>query len=315
MAVVLREILQDESGEKFEGFELEDVEKAEDTYVYHLLALDDALEQGSDLEVLDIESESDHESETESSDDDDIVLADYNRWTDNIRDINIPAFIGPQPGPTQILQADKNELDFLNLLFPEELYSLILEETNSYAQLCIRANNPGWYDTTPEEMRAFLGCLIVMGIVCAPAQDLYWSKDKLFHLSCIEERFSKTRFENIQRYFHVANTMQDPPRNQPGHDKLVHERTIMERIRENFKGQYNAHREVFIDEAMIGFSGRLGFKQYVPLKPTKRGIKVWVRADPYNGFMNDFQVYTGKERNLPEANLGGRVVLNLMEPV
>lgn len=113
MAVVLREILQDESGEKFEGFELEDVEKAGDTYVYHLLALDDALEQGSDLEVLDIESESDHESETESSDDDDIVLADYNRWTDNIRDINIPAFIGPQPGPTQILQADKNELDFL----------------------------------------------------------------------------------------------------------------------------------------------------------------------------------------------------------
>ena len=66
---------------------------------------------------------------------------------------------------------------------------------------------------------------------------------------------------------------------------------------------------------MIGFSGRLGFKQYVPLKPTKRGIKVWVRADPYNGFMNDFQVYTGKERNLPEANLGGRVVLDLMEPV
>ena len=66
---------------------------------------------------------------------------------------------------------------------------------------------------------------------------------------------------------------------------------------------------------MIGFSGRLGFKQYVPLKPTKRGIKVWVRADPYNGFMNDFQVYTGKERNLPEANLGGRVVLDLMESV
>lgn len=171
MADVLREILQDESGEEYEGFELEDVEKAEDTYVYHLLALDDALEQGSDLKVSDIESESDHESETESSDDDDdIVLADYNCWTDNIGDINIPAFIGPQPGPTQILKANKNKLDFLNLLFPEELYSLILEETNSYAQVCIRTKaNPGW---TPEEMRAFLGCLIVMGIVCAPAQDL-----------------------------------------------------------------------------------------------------------------------------------------------
>lgn len=66
-----------------------------------------------------------------------------------------------------------------------------------------------------------------------------------------------------------------------------------------------------INEAMIGFSGRLGFKQYVPLKPTKRGIKVWVCADPYNGFMNDFQVYTGEERNLTEANLGGSVVLDI----
>ena len=195
------------------------MEKAEDTYVYHLLALDDALEQGSDLKVSDIESESDHESETESSDDDRLQSLDRQytgykhsciHWT--------TAWTH-----TLILQANKNELDFLNLLFPEELYSLVLEVTNLYAQLCIRTKaNSGWYDTTPEEMRAFLGCLIVMGIVCAPAQDLYWSKDKLFHLSCIEERFSRTRFENIQRYFHVANTTQNPPRNQPGHDKLVH---------------------------------------------------------------------------------------------
>lgn len=111
-------------------------------------------------------------------------------------------------------------------------------------------------------------------------------------------RFTRTRFKNIQRYFHAANTTQNPPRNQPGHEKLVHVRTIMETIQENFKHQYNAHKEVSIDEAMIGFSGRLGFKQYVPLKPTKHGIKVWVRADPHNGFMNDFQVYTGKEGNV-----------------
>jgi hypothetical protein len=66
---------------------------------------------------------------------------------------------------------------------------------------------------------------------------------------------------------------------------------------------------------MIGFSGRLGFKQYVPLKPTKRGIKVWVRADPHNGYVSDFQVYTGRTDNTPEINLGGRVVLDLMQPL
>jgi hypothetical protein len=54
---------------------------------------------------------------------------------------------------------------------------------------------------------------------------------------------------------------------------------MLEQIRTTCMNEYNPHREVSIDEAMIGFSGRLGFKQYVPLKPTKRGIKVWVRAD------------------------------------
>lgn len=92
--------------------------------------MDDAEnEQGSNLNVSDIELESDQESETKSSDSDDIVLADCNRSTDNVRDINIFAFSGPQPGPTQTLEANKKELDFLNLLFPEKSYLKISEET------------------------------------------------------------------------------------------------------------------------------------------------------------------------------------------
>lgn len=78
-----------------------------------------------------------------------------------------------------------------------------------------------------------MGCLVVMGIVCAPAQDLYWSKDKLFHVSSIKERFTKTRFENS-----VDNTTENPQRNQPGHDKLIHVPTILEPVCENFKSQY-----------------------------------------------------------------------------
>jgi hypothetical protein len=46
--------------------------------------------------------------------------------------------------------------------------------------------------------------------------------------------------------------------------------------------------ETSIDEAMIAFSGRLGFKQYMPLKPTKWGIKVWIQAYPNNDYVNEF---------------------------
>ena len=48
-------------------------------------------------------------------------------------------------------------------------------------------------------------------------------------------------------------------------------------------------------------------KQYMPLKPVKSGIKVWVLADSNNGYFSTLQVYTGKEDS-PEKSLGTRVV-------
>lgn len=48
------------------------------------------------------------------------------------------------------------------------------------------------------------------------------------------------------------------------------------------------------------------------MKPVKRGIKVWVRADPTNGFVCAIQVYTGKEGHQSEHGLGHRVVSDLL---
>jgi len=46
-------------------------------------------------------------------------------------------------------------------------------------------------------------------------------------------------------------------------------------------------------------------KQYMPLKPTKRGFKVWVRADAITGYFCDFDIYVGKsDGDLPEVGLG-----------
>ena len=66
---------------------------------------------------------------------------------------------------------------------------------------------------------------------------------------------------------------------------------------------------------MIGFNGRLGFKQYIPMKPTKSGIKVWVCADPHSGYVNDFDVYTGKDSDGPTKDLAEKVVKALVEPL
>ena len=77
---------------------------------------------------------------------------------------------------------------------------------------------------------------------------------------------------------------------------------------------YSPGKNVSVDEAMIPFKGRSSLKQYMPQKPVKRGIKVWALADAANGFMANFQVYTGKQGNGVERGLGANVVKTLTKP-
>ena len=53
-------------------------------------------------------------------------------------------------------------------------------------------------------------------------------------------------------------------------------------------------------------------KQYIPLKPVRRGFKVWMRADSCTGFVSEFQVYVGKEGEV-EDGLGARVIKDLTQ--
>ena len=60
-------------------------------------------------------------------------------------------------------------------------------------------------------------------------------------------------------------------------------------------------------------TGRSALKQYMPLKPVKRGMKVWLVAESSTGYFLDLQVYVGKEGEVGEHALGERVVLELTE--
>ncbi|KAI0222658.1 PiggyBac transposable element-derived protein 4, partial [Lamellibrachia satsuma] len=51
---------------------------------------------------------------------------------------------------------------------------------------------------------------------------------------------------------------------------------------------------VTIDESMVKFKGRLAFRQYLPSKRTKWGVKVWSLCESSTGYTWNFQVYTGR---------------------
>ena len=58
---------------------------------------------------------------------------------------------------------------------------------------------------------------------------------------------------------------------------------------------------------MVKFKGRSLLNQYLPKKTVKRGLKVWCMVDATNGYITNFEVYTGKGE-MTECSLGARVV-------
>ena len=91
-------------------------------------------------------------------------------------------------------------------------------------------------------------------------------------------------------------------RGSPNHDHLGKLWPFIDNITRKFTIPIRSLHEATIRRSSL--------KQYMPLKPVKRGIKVWVLADSNNGYISKLLVYTGKEDS-PEKALGTRVVKQL----
>ena len=190
---------------------------------------------------------------------------------------------------------------------------MIVEETNRYAEQCLRQRNKQW-STTAEEVRAYFGFLILMGINRLPEIRDYWSTDKSLRYAPIADRISRNRFEAITRYLHFVDNDKLPARGEDGFSRLQKVDPVISSLKESFKAVYYPNSQLSVDEAMIPFKGRSSMKQYLPLKPVKRGFKVWAMADALNGYLYDFNVYTGATGER-EVALGEKVVLTLSESV
>ena len=126
---------------------------------------------------------------------------------------------------------------------------------------------------------------------------------------------TKNRFEELSQYLPFSNSEKEPQHGEENFDHLYKVRSLLSGVLENSRKAYEPSKNLSIDEGMIAFKGRLSFRQYIPAKPTKYGIKVWMAADSQNGYVNNFSVYLGKEANVPRVNgLGYDVVMKMASP-
>ena len=75
-------------------------------------------------------------------------------------------------------------------------------------------------------------------------------------------------------------------------------------------------KNISVHEGMIALWGRLSFRQNMPAKPTKYRIKVCMAADSSNGYVLNFDVYSGKEGTQRRIyGLGYDVVMKFSSPI
>ena len=113
-------------------------------------------------------------------------------------------------GVNQCAIPAKSPLDNLLLFFPSEVIDQITIETNPYHDQANQGKNPktNWIPVTMQEIKAFLGINIAMGIENLPKTKSCWAKE----IICVPwfPYMSRTRFEQICQYFHLADNSRQP---------------------------------------------------------------------------------------------------------
>ncbi len=132
----------------------------------------------------------------------------------------VHTFSGPQPGPEQPISSDANAINLFLRFFTIEAFDLVVEETNRFALQCrsqhISAHTRPWHNITREELMAFIGMILYMGIARLPNMELYWSSKHELIRQHVAEVMPLDRFQQILRYLHLNDSEHQVGANQPG---------------------------------------------------------------------------------------------------
>lgn len=85
----------------------------------------------------------------------------------------------------------------------------------------------------------------------------------------------------------------------------------------NFQNCFTPGEYLTVDEQLVAFRGRCGFRQYIPSKPARYGIKIFALVDCRMMYTVNLEVYCGKQPNGPfeVSNAGKDVVLRIAQPI
>ncbi|GBP09473.1 Dynactin subunit 4 [Eumeta japonica] len=221
------------------------------------------------------------------------------------------------PGPVRAAKECTNILDAWNLIFPDEYLHKIVDYTNIYIENLRRnySRDRDCKDTDIIELRALFGVLYFCGRMRNShlnTKDI-WALDGSGYDWCIAS-MSRQRFHFLLKCLRFDNMHTREERR--AEDKFAPFREIFEDFNVNIKRYYSFGENITIDEKLEKFRGRCPFRQYIPSKPGKYGIKIFVMADAQSFYTGSMEVYIGQNDGpYQQSNAAIDVVKRLVEPI
>ena len=193
----------------------------------------------------------------------------------------------------------------------DEILEHLVEQTNLYAEQSIdsqtakneqlpHSRSKAWKPVNISEMKKFLGLMFLTGIVRKPTLEDYWSTDSMIETPIFGKVMSRNRFEGILSYLHFSDNEKRAP---TCDDRLYKVRPILDHFIGKFQEMYNPHENISIDEGMLSWRGRLGFRVYNPKKPVKYGVKSYILTDSVNSYCWNLKPYCGVGNTLKDTVL------------
>ena len=227
--------------------------------------------------------------------------------------------IRQQPGVTSEGRKDSIK-EVFQLYLCEEILSVVIRETNREAERCYREwnsihqdNQKRWKTFDWTECEAFIGLLLLAGVYRGNQESLEELWSRKYGRPIFLATMSLKRFKQLLRYcrFDNKNTREE----RRATDKLAAIRDLWTMFVARLRKYYIPGTDITVDEQLVPFRGRCPFRQYIPSKPAKYGIKVWWCCDSATSYPLNAEVYLGRQPNeVRDHDQGARVVKAMVSP-
>lgn len=127
-------------------------------------------------------------------------------------------------------------------------------------------------------MRKFIGIYVFMSVVVCPNMYYYW--DNNWGVDIIANTMPRSRFLTIKQYLSFADESKRKKKGEEGHDGLFRVRNFANILNANFDTIPKTAR-LCVDEQMCSTKARHHLRQYIPNKPHKWGVKLFVLCDSH----------------------------------